>query len=456
MGGSHISPWIRARATSRQRQLPRGFQCVQAYLASAIAGRLRCRPNTVEGQRPVIRGNGMTRNGKVRKHKQLISAFIRDTLGLSLTNTVWSWDAYGDDGVVVMKLWQKDRETLPDGTERIGVWDPVGDEEVKHAGKERLNNLKRMKAGGLTYALIRGYPDSYKTVSGVYENDRLYKLRSDVEVDANGREYAVVERVVTIEEFVNRGATAITAADFTALLASLGVPSVITKNHHPESEKNYRSRPRHPGDMLDGYWMGQPGRVVPGASFAIHLVERNKELWLGDYLGTIDEGEGRFSLIIGDAQRFHIADLDFDNPVQKRLRDVLKQPGAVTYSYVEPENWEGAVDLDIAVEALSEGPAYKVAQIKQRLHQRAFRAAVFAQHGKKCVVTGCDVEELLEAAHLDGCNWQAGDNTAADGIPLRVDIHRAYDRGLLKLDENFQIVDLAPALEGQYKQYWRA
>ncbi|WP_371142425.1 HNH endonuclease [Burkholderia cepacia] len=397
----------------------------------------------------------MTRNGTVTKHKQLINAFIRDTLGLRLTNTVWSWDAYGTDGVVVMKLWQKNRETLPAGTERIGVWDPVDGEEVTHALKERLNNLKRMKAGGLTYALIRGYPDSYKRDSRVYENDRLYKLRSDVEVDATGKEYAVVERVVTIDEFLNRGATAITAADLIALLASLGATCVITKNHHPESEKNFRSRPRHPGDMLDGYWMGQPGRVVPGAGFAIHLVERNNELWLGDYLGTLDEGEGRFSLIVGDAQSFHITDLDFDNPAQKRLKDVLKQPGAVTYSYVEPEDWEGATDFDIAVDAAPEGPAYKMAQVKQRMHQRAFRAAVFAHHGKKCMVTGCDVEELLEAAHLDGRNWQEGENTAADGVPLRVDIHRAYDRGLLKLDENFQIVDIAPALEEQYRQYRR-
>ncbi|MGT2476650.1 HNH endonuclease [Paraburkholderia terrae] len=397
----------------------------------------------------------MAKNAHVKKHKQLITAFFRDTLKLRITNQVWSWDGYGDDGVVVMKLWQLNREMLPDGTERIGIWDPVDNEKIIRALKERVDNIKRLKAGGATYAVLRGYPDSYKKDSAVYENDRLYKLKSQIEVDAMGRQYAVVERVVTIDEFLTRGAASITAADLTALLASLGVPCVITKNYHAESENNYRPRPHHAGQMLDGHWMGQPGRIVAGAGFAIHLVERNQELWLGDYLGTIEEAEGRFSLVVGDAQRFHINDLNLDDPSQKMLRNVLKQPCAVTYSYFQPEDWGNTADHDPAIEPAPEGPAYRMAQVKQRLHQRAFRAAVLAHHGYKCVVTGCDVKQLLEAAHLAGSNWQIGDNTAAHGIALRVDIHRAYDKGLLTLDENYRIIDMAPALEEQYRQYRR-
>ena len=75
------------------------------------------------------------------------------------------------------------------------------------------------------------------------------------------------------------------------------------------------------------------------------------------------------------------------------------------------------------------------------------------RHGKACVVTGCDIEELLEAAHLDGSRWQDGENTAQHGIPLRVDIHRAYDKGLLTLDQSHRITYLDPALERQYGQY---
>lgn len=396
----------------------------------------------------------MTSNKKITKHKERINAFVQNTLKLKITNIVWSYDAYADDGTVVMKLWQKNRQRLSDGTERIGIWSPVPDNEVKQGRKERLRNIERLKAGEATYAIVRGYPDSYDKDPHVYENDHLYKL-GRVEVDSNGIEYAVVEGVVSINEFLNRRAPSISASELTALLASLGAPIVITKNNKPDAEQNYRPHPRHPGDMLDGYWTGHPAAVDPGAAFALHLVERNQELWLGDYLGTVDEGGGRFSLIVGNAHHFHITDLNFGAPAQHRLKEALKQAGAVTYSYIDPSHWEGNEDEENALGREFDGPAYKMAQVKQRLHQRAFRDAVFARHGKKCVVTGCDVEALLDAAHLGGSNWQDGDNTAADGIPLRVDIHRAYDNGLLTLDKHYRIDDLAPTLERQYGQYRR-
>lgn len=396
----------------------------------------------------------MTSNKKITKQKERINAFIQNTLKLKLTNIVWSFDAYAEDGAVVMKLWQKDRQTLPDGTVRIGIWRPIPENEVKRGRKERLRNVERLKAGGATYAIVRGYPDSNDKDPHMYENDHLYRL-GRVEVDSNGKEYAVVEGVVSVDEFLNRRALRISASELTALLASLGVPIVITKNNKPDSEQNYRPHPCHPGDMLDGYWSGQPVVVDPGRAFALHLVERNQELWLGDYLGTVDEGGGRFSLIVGSAQHFHITDLDFASPAQQRLKAALKQAGAVTYSYIDPSHWEGNEDEKNTSGGVLDGPAYKMAQVKQRLHQRAFRAAVFARHGKKCVVTGCNVEALLEAAHLDGRIWQDGQNTAADGIPLRVDIHRAYDNGLLTLDEHHRIINLDPTLERQYGQFRR-
>jgi putative restriction endonuclease len=393
-----------------------------------------------------------------KKNLKTINEFLVETLGLQLTSRRWSWDAYADD-VVMMKLWKNRRQPLPNGIDRIEVWAPPPWEKPARAARnERRRNIERLKAGGATYAVLRGGVGSDDQDSRDYNSESLFRL-GHVEVDPDGYEYAVVQREVSISDFLVRSAgshaTSIVASELVTVLESLGSPGVVTKNNDPESEKNYRPRPGHLGDMLDGYWTGQPSRVLPSMGFSLHLVERHHELWLGDYLGTIDEGGGRFSLIVGNAQRFHIVDLDFNDPNQAKLKRMLKQPGAVTYSYIDPTGGSSQTSGDAATDITSNGPAYRMTEVKQRLQQRAFRTAVFARHGKRCIVTGCDVEELLEAAHLAGRNWQDGNNTGTDGIPLRVDIHRAYDKGLIVLDENHRICHINPALEAQYQQYRR-
>ncbi|TSA10006.1 MAG: HNH endonuclease [Comamonadaceae bacterium] len=248
--------------------------------------------------------------------------------------------------------------------------------------------------------------------------------------------------------------TEITAADLLVLIESFGVPAVITKNKHPNSENNYRPRPRHRGQMLDGFWLGQPSRVTPGAGFSLHFVERNKMLWIGDYLGVIDEGGGTFSIIVGESQCFDVIDLNFKDPQQAKLKNTLKKNGAVIYSYLDSPATDAATNDDTLGSART-GPAFKMSQVKQRLQQQVFRNDVFARHGKQCIVTKCKVEALLEAAHLDGRVWEEGDNTGDDGIPLRVDIHRAYDRGLITLDDEHRVSYIAPELMEQYGQFWQ-
>ncbi|TFE38147.1 HNH endonuclease [Paraburkholderia dipogonis] len=255
-----------------------------------------------------------------------------------------------------------------------------------------------------------------------------------------------------------------TADELFATLISLGAPVVITKNKHPDSERNYRPRARRPGDMLDGYWVGGPMGVSPGEGFAIHFVERHSRLWLGDYLGVKEreEGSGVYSLIVGNVQCFEITDLNFEDQRQQGLKGILKQNGAVTYSYFDPAD----LLLDLRSRVIHryvdthidrrDGPAYRTAEIKQRLQQKAFRKAVFDHHRARCVVTGCDVSELLEAAHLNDRCWENGDNGALDGIPLRVDLHRAYDAGLITLDSQHRIVELDERLREVYGQYLRS
>lgn len=63
----------------------------------------------------------------------------------------------------------------------------------------------------------------------------------------------------------------------------------------------------------------------------------------------------------------------------------------------------------------------------ERPNQRRFRERLLREYGGRCAVTGCDVPELLDAAHLTP--WRIAD----EGVLLRTDLHRMIDRGLAEI-----------------------
>lgn len=93
--------------------------------------------------------------------------------------------------------------------------------------------------------------------------------------------------------------------------------------------------------------------------------------------------------------------------------------------------------------------ARRFSQVEIRPYQAKFRDAVFRACGGKCVVSGCDIPEALEAAHLVGREWREGHNTATDGVLLRRDLHALYDRGLLSINEDGSVT-VDPKVAGHY------
>ena len=100
--------------------------------------------------------------------------------------------------------------------------------------------------------------------------------------------------------------------------------------------------------------------------------------------------------------------------------------------------------IDTVVVALA-----KTAGRASRPNQRGFRRALLEAYGGRCAITGCDVAEVLEAAHI--ADWRS-ENDPGAGILLRADLHRLLERGLLVIDSDYT-VRAAPscyhAIEGQ-------
>lgn len=77
----------------------------------------------------------------------------------------------------------------------------------------------------------------------------------------------------------------------------------------------------------------------------------------------------------------------------------------------------------------------------QRAKQDAFRKMLISAYGSRCSVTGTNVPEVLQAAHIEpyrGIRTQTVDN----GILLRADIHLLYDSRLLSIKPHSHTVEL--------------
>jgi predicted nucleic acid-binding protein len=94
----------------------------------------------------------------------------------------------------------------------------------------------------------------------------------------------------------------------------------------------------------------------------------------------------------------------------------------------------------------------RFAQVQVRPCQAAFREAVYRACQGKCVISGCDVPEAVEAAHLAGRNWRDGHNTSDDGILLRRDLHALYDAGLLIMSDD-GVVSFDATAASHYEQF---
>jgi putative restriction endonuclease len=88
-------------------------------------------------------------------------------------------------------------------------------------------------------------------------------------------------------------------------------------------------------------------------------------------------------------------------------------------------------------------PAYRMVELRARLHQAHFRRLVLQAYRHRCSVCELRVRPLLDAAHIVP-DREAGDASVQNGLGLCVLHHRAFDRGLLRVRPDYT-VEIAPA-----------
>lgn len=112
---------------------------------------------------------------------------------------------------------------------------------------------------------------------------------------------------------------------------------------------------------------------------------------------------------------------------------------AVGVIHDSPEDEETETD-DLKDERLR-----RLALAIQRQGQPEFRKTLLRAYNGRCAISGCDVAEALQAAHIISY-LGAKSNDCSNGILLRADIHNPFDLDLLMIDPETLSVSLAPKL----------
>jgi len=80
-------------------------------------------------------------------------------------------------------------------------------------------------------------------------------------------------------------------------------------------------------------------------------------------------------------------------------------------------------------------------EVKTRVNQNVFRKIVLVNYGSKCAISGIDISDMLIASHI--IPWSANEKerlNPSNGICLSAHFDKAFDKGLITIDEEYRLV----------------
>lgn len=94
---------------------------------------------------------------------------------------------------------------------------------------------------------------------------------------------------------------------------------------------------------------------------------------------------------------------------------------------------------------LEDARRMELRKVARREASSTWRASVLEAYGNTCALTGFDEPRTLDAAHIAPYRGPAF-NVLSNGLCLRTDVHRLYDRGAFAIHEDSYEVLATPAL----------
>lgn len=213
------------------------------------------------------------------------------------------------------------------------------------------------------------------------------------------------------------------------------------------------------GDRVYLFKQGSDPRGVFGAGEIIETPRLQSDPTDIDH-GPRYRAKIRFDMLVDPSREFLVGFETIDRIVPETLIDAQASGNAVpsdvaekleTYlapllSAPEPINSEQADDPQFDPDSIDDQRGRSIRAIRVRRGQPAFRAALLEAYGRRCAITGCAVEDVLEAAHITPYLGRLT-NHVSNGLLLRTDLHTLFDCGLLIIEPETRTVVVADALK---------
>ena len=155
-------------------------------------------------------------------------------------------------------------------------------------------------------------------------------------------------------------------------------------------------------------------------SLAREIIERNQLTWHDEFSSETSPSGGGSTVTVLGLLQIKNAVLAWSS------LDILPLPdGYIVENWRPPDNWR---------EIREELPRDTI-EVLSRPNSDQLRRLILDLYNSKCSISGCSVVEVLEIAHIVPYFGPVSDKPQ-NVLPMRVDLHRLFDAGLLRIVSN--------------------
>lgn len=168
-----------------------------------------------------------------------------------------------------------------------------------------------------------------------------------------------------------------------------------------------------------------------GASPSIQIREENLRNALINGFSACDRGNGEIAIAFRP---------DFFGDYIRDLEELHKIGKNQTEVEVIEQIIAGSLEVNSStVKELPEERQTIIATVSKKLREKSFAKRVLTAYGNQCAFSGMQLK-LVDAAHILPVSEPTSTDETANGIALSALYHRAFDRGLVTLNDQYQII----------------